>query len=374
MGTKKKTVLVICGGRSTEHSVSLLSAKNVLAAIGEKKYQRMIVVIDLEGVWRWVTMQEFEGILEMGVLENGRKRFAEVVCAPNTDGRGMRLLDGFSGKALSRAEVVFPVMHGRNGEDGTLQGMLEMMRVPYVGPGVFASAACMDKEMTKRLLKEAGVETTPFRVLHRRDAQKNSFREYKKLFGLPFFIKPARAGSSVGVHRVCNEREFFLAIREAFLYDDKIIVEEMIVGREIECSVLGDGSGVRVSVPGEVVVLNGYKFYSYASKYADEAGASLYIPAKLSQSVEKRVRQIAERAYRALGCEGMARADFFVTMRGRVYVNELNTLPGFTDKSMFPKLWECERIKTAQLAQGLIRDALQRGNDREKMRNRYEEK
>lgn len=370
---KKKTVLVVCGGRSTEHEVSLLSAKNVIGALAGGRYETVIAVIDREGVWYKVSRQEFETLLSGGALERGKRRFEEVVCAPN-EGRGMRLLSASSGKTVARIDVVFPVTHGRYGEDGSLQGLLEMMRVPYVGPGVCASAVCMDKEMTKRLLKEAGVETTPFRMLHRSDAQKNSFREYKKLFGLPFFVKPARSGSSVGVHRVCNEREFFSAVRDVFLYDDKALVEEMIVGREIECSVVGDGDDVRVSAPGEIVVLNGYKFYSYASKYTDEAGASLFVPAKLPQSLKKKVREVADRAYRALGCEGMARADFFVTMRGRVYVNELNTLPGFTDKSMFPKLWECERIKGAQLVQGLVRDALRRGGEREKMRNRYEEK
>lgn len=368
----KKTVLVICGGRSTEHSVSLLSARNVLSAIPEKKYNVRIVVIDRLGGWFLVSRKEFDAIVQVGELLKGKKKYIEVVCTPS-EGKGMRVLDMTTGKILARVDVVFPVLHGKYGEDGSIQGMFEMMDVAYVGCGVLSSALGMDKEMTKKILKEGNIETVSFGVLRKGDAQKNSFREYKKMFGVPFFIKPAREGSSVGVRKICNEREFFGAVREAFLYDDKILIEEMIVGREIECAVKGLLGAPRVSVPGEVIVQNGHTFYSYEAKYLDENGAEILIPAKIAPSVEKRIRDISIRVYQLLGCEGMARVDFFVTLRGRVYVNEVNTIPGFTDISMYPKLWAQEGIKGPRLVEGLLHMAFQTKKQKDLLRTRYEQ-
>lgn len=366
-----KTILVVCGGRSTEHSVSLLSARNVLLAMSGKKYDVRIAVIDRNGGWFLFTKEEFEEVLEKGELDKGKNKFVEVVCAPN-EGKGMRMIDAVTGRVLARIDVVFPVLHGRFGEDGSIQGLFEMMDVAYVGPGVLSSALGMDKEMAKRVLKESHIETSSYGVIRRGDSQKNAFREYKKRFGLPFFVKPARCGSSVGVRKICTEREFFSAVRTAFLYDDKILVEEMVVGREIECAVMGGVNEARVSVPGEVLVGSGYKFYSYEAKYLDESGAEIVMPAKLAPSVKKRVREIALATYRALECEGMARVDLFVTMRGRVYVNEINTIPGFTNMSMYPKLWEQEGIIGSRLIDMLLREALQRKKQKDSIRTRYE--
>lgn len=367
----KKTVLVVCGGRSTEHSVSLLSARNVLSAISGKKYDVRIVVIDGGGGWFLVSRKEFDTLAQKGKLQSGKKKYTEVVCAPS-EGKGMRIVDVMTGKVLARADVVFPVLHGKYGEDGSIQGMFEMMGTAYVGCGVLASALGMDKEMTKKILESADIETAPFGVMRKGDAHKDSFREYKKMFGVPFFVKPARAGSSVGVRKVCNEREFFSAVRSAFLYDDKILIEEMIVGREIECAVLGRTESARASVVGEVVVGDGHKFYSYEAKYLDESGAEIAVPAKIAPSVAKRIREIALRVYRELECEGMTRVDFFVTLRGRVYVNEVNTIPGFTDISMYPKLWAHEGMKGTRLAEELLRLALHSKKQKDLLCVRYE--
>jgi D-alanine-D-alanine ligase len=328
-------------------------------------------VIDRNGGWFLVSRKEFEEIGHKGVLEKGKKKYTEVVCAPS-EGKGMRVLDTTTGNVLARVDVIFPVLHGKYGEDGSIQGMFEMMDTAYVGCGVLASALGMDKEMTKKILESADIETAPFGVLHKGDAHKDSFREYKKMFGVPFFVKPARAGSSVGVRKVCNEREFFSAVREAFLYDDKILVEEMIVGREIECAVLGRTDTPRASALGEVVVGNGHKFYSYTAKYLDDNGAEIVVPTKIAPSIAKRVREIALRAYRVLECEGLTRVDFFVTMRGRVYVNEVNTIPGFTDISMYPKLWEYEGMRGPRLVEELLRLALQSKKQKDLLRTRYE--
>lgn len=367
----KKRVLLVCGGRSTEHSVSLLSAKNVLSAMSEKKYNVRIVVIDRNGGWFLVSQKEFDEVIQKGTLDKGKKKYVEVACGVN-EGKGMRVIDVTTGKIITRADVVFPILHGKYGEDGTIQGMFEMMNIAYVGCGVSSSVLGMDKEMTKKILESADIETVPFGVLRKGEAHKNSFREYKKLFGVPFFVKPARAGSSVGVHKVCNEREFFTAVREAFLYDDKILVEEMIVGREIECAVLGRAEGVRASAVGEVVVGGGHKFYSYTAKYLDEKGAEIVVPAKIAPSIVKRIREIALRVYRALECEGMTRVDFFVTLRGRVYVNEVNTIPGFTDISMYPKLWAYEGVQGSRLVEELLRLALQSKKQKNLLCLRYE--
>lgn len=367
----KKTILVICGGRSTEHSISLLSAKNVLDSVPEKKYKTVIIVINDTGQWFLLSRSEFDTVLKKTKLEKGSKKYTEVTCAPNK-GKGMRVLETISGKILAQIDIVFPILHGKYGEDGSIQGLFEMMDVAYIGCGVLSSSLAMDKEIAKRIFRESKIETASSAILHKGDSQKNLFRDYKKTFGLPFFVKPASCGSSVGVHKICTEREFFSAVREAFFYDNKVLIEEMIVGREIECAVMGHYANVNVSTPGEILIENGNKFYSYEAKYLDEGGAEILLPAKLAPSVSKRIRDISLRTYQALGCEGLARVDFFVTMRGRIYVNEVNTLPGFTNMSMYPKLWEQEGITRARLVDKLIRLALQNKKQRDSIRTRYE--
>lgn len=365
---KKKIVLILCGGRTTEHEVSLMSAANVVAAMSGK-YIKKIIVIDKQGQWFLVSEAEFLEIAKKGSLKRGGRKYMQVALVPG-DGQ-MGVVDLTSGKTLFRADIVFPVLHGAFWEDGTMQGLFEVMNVPYIGPGVLGSALAMDKEYAKRLFVQAGIPTAGYRVV-RKGEEVPEFSNIRKDLGCPVFVKPARSGSSVGVSRASDEKSFRAALREAFKYDDKILIEEMLVGREVECSVLGNEGGVEVSVPGEVVPAEEYGFYSYESKYIDENGAELIIPAKLGKAVTEKVRTMAAVAFEVLGCEGMARADFFVTMRGKVYVNELNTLPGFTNISMYPKLWEESGLSQGKLIDTLIRLGIERWKREQKKLVSYE--
>jgi D-alanine-D-alanine ligase len=268
-----------------------------------------------------------------------------------------------SGTPFGGIDVVFPVLHGPFGEDGTVQGLLKLANLPFVGAGVLGSAVGMDKDVMKRLLRDAEIPVGKFLVFQRGDTL--SYGKIKKQLGLPLFVKPANLGSSVGISKVSKKREFRAAIDEAFRYDNKVIIEEYIDGREIECSVLGNDEPA-ASLPGEIVVR--HDFYSYDAKYIDDQGARLEIPAKLSRSVIRKIRKIAVRAYKALCCEGMARVDFFVQANGRVLVNEINTIPGFTKISMYPKMWEASGLSYPRLIDRLIRLALERARCERRLR------
>ena len=260
-------------------------------------------------------------------------------------------------------DVVFPVLHGPFGEDGTVQGLLRLADVPFVGAGVLGSAVGMDKDVMKRLLRDAGIPVGKFITL--RAGDKLSFKDAKKKLGSPLFVKPANLGSSVGVSKVRTETEFKKAVKEAFQFDTKVIVEEFIEGREIECSVLGNDDPI-ASVPGEIILHD--DFYSYDAKYIDENGASLEIPAKLDAKTRKLVQETAVRTFKALECEGMGRVDSFVTKDGRVVVNEINTIPGFTSISMYPKLWEASGISYSKLVDKLIQLAIERFEKQRKLK------
>jgi D-alanine-D-alanine ligase len=263
--------------------------------------------------------------------------------------------------SLGQIDVVFPVLHGPFGEDGTLQGYLELLGVPYVGNGVLASAAGMDKEFTKALFEAADVPVTPHVVIHERDWVANpaaALEAVSGLGGLPLFVKPARAGSSVGVSKVKEMAEFKAAAKLAFENDNKLVVEKGLVGREVECAVIS-GRGAdepRVSVAGEIVV-TGRDFYDFEAKYQDEDSVDLIIPAKLTDAELAEMQSIARRAFKSLGCEGLARVDFFLTADG-FFVNEINTMPGFTPLSMFPSLWQASGLAYADLIDELIHLAL----------------
>jgi D-alanine-D-alanine ligase len=268
-----------------------------------------------------------------------------------------------TGAGLGALDVVFPILHGPFGEDGTVQGLLKLANLPFVGAGVLGSAVGMDKDVMKRLLRDADVPIGKFLVFQRAD--KINFALVKKTLGMPLFVKPANLGSSVGISKVAKPAEFAAAVKEAFRYDNKIIIEEFIKGREIECSVLGNDKPI-ASLPGEIVVNR--DFYSYAAKYLDDQGARLEIPASLPKARIKEVRDLALRAYRALCCEGMARVDFFVQANGRVLVNEINTIPGFTKISMYPKMWEATGISYSKLIDRLIQLAIQRHGSEKRLR------
>lgn len=348
--SKKIKVGIIFGGKSAEHEVSLQSAKNVVEALDKEKYEPVLIGVDKSG--KWLLADNF------GFLLSGGGN-SPVAIVPQSGGKISNLENSAAENAV---DVVFPVLHGPFGEDGTVQGLLKLANVPFVGPGVLGSAVGMDKDVMKRLLRDAGLPIAKFVA-----AKKSEMPDYQDLIeeiGLPFFIKPANLGSSVGVNKVKGEADFKKAIEEAFKYDNKIIIEEYIDGREIECAVLGNDDP-KSSVPGEIIPT--HEFYSYEAKYLDENGARMEIPAKLDNDTAERIRELAVETFKILCCEGMGRVDFFLKKNGEVIVNEINTIPGFTSISMYPKLWEASGIAYKDLIDRLIQLALERFESERKL-------
>jgi D-alanine-D-alanine ligase len=356
---KKLRVALLFGGKSAEHEISLISARNIVDAMDKKKYQVVAIGIDKQGRWH---LDEGAHLLLGKSATKVEYRDAKNTTAVMPGDSATPMVQP-SGAGLGAIDVVFPILHGPFGEDGTVQGLLKLANLPFVGAGVLGSAVGMDKDVMKRLLRDAKIPTPNFLAFARSD--KISFAKVKKTLGMPLFIKPANLGSSVGISKVAKPAEFSAAVKEAFRYDNKIIIEEFIQGREIECSVLGNDQPI-ASLPGEIVVNR--EFYSYDAKYIDDNGARLEIPAKLPKQVEKNVRELALRAYKALCCEGMARVDFFVQTDGRVLVNEINTIPGFTKISMYPKMWEASGISYSKLIDRLIQLAIQRHRAEKRLR------
>jgi D-alanine-D-alanine ligase len=359
---KKIRVAVIFGGKSAEHEVSLQSAKNIVDALDKKKYDIALIKIDKQGRWHKSRANDLltsEGRKFVG----SNKRDAHAII-PSLDSQA-KFID-LADKENLRIDVVFPVLHGPFGEDGTVQGLFKLSGIPFVGAGVLGSAVAMDKDVMKRLFAHAGLPT-PKHLAFRR-LEKINFIKVKKALGMPLFIKPANLGSSIGISKACNEKEFITAIEEAFKYDTKILIEEFIEGSEIECSVLGN-EDPETSVLGEV--LPKHEFYSYEAKYIDENGAEFIIPAKLSKAKTKEVQALAIKAFKVLCLEGMARADLFLTQKGKVYLNEVNTIPGFTKISMYPKMWEASGLPYPKLIDRLIELALERFKKESKLKTDY---
>jgi D-alanine-D-alanine ligase len=315
---KKLKIGVLFGGKSAEHEVSLQSARNVIEALDKNKYK----------------------VIPIKINKSGKFVFS----------------------VINEVDVVFPVLHGPFGEDGSMQGLLKLAGVPYVGAGVLGSAIGMDKDVMKRLFREAGIPTSKFLIL--RVSEETSFKKISRVLGLPVFVKPANLGSSVGISKVKNEKEWKSALKDAFQYDSKIIIEESINGREIECAVLGNEKPI-ASIPGEIIA--NQEFYSYNAKYIDE-GAVAEIPAKINEISIKKIQALAIRVFKILNCEGMGRVDFFLKDNGEVIVNEINTIPGFTAISMYPKLWEASGLPLAKLLDKLIELAIVRFNKEQKLK------
>lgn len=337
---------LLFGGRSPEHDVSVLSARNVTRALAEAGHAVVPIRIDRAG--RWTVEPDGDLADEPGA---GRS----VLFPAEATGR---LLAQNADGSLDEVEVdvAFPVLHGVNGEDGRVQGLLQTLGLPYVGPDVLGSAVCMDKDVAKRLLEAAGVPVAQWVTVYEgRPAP--TYADLAEVLGGTLFVKPANSGSSVGVTRVEGERALRPALDEAFQYDRKALVEEAVAGREVEVAVLGNEEP-RASQPGEIVSTSA--FYDYDAKYLDEAAARMEVPADLTDDVAERLRETAVEAYVALGCEGLARVDFFVTDDGHVLVNEVNTIPGFTARSMYPVMWERTGIPAPDLADTLVRLALDR--------------
>jgi len=344
-------IAVLYGGRSAEHDVSVMSATNVMAALDPAKYDAVPVFVTREGRW---LLGDFEG----GVLTRPSAG-TEVSLLPGGKGRLMAIPPDGAPHGLEKLDALFPVLHGLHGEDGAVQGLAAVARVPLVGCGILGSANALDKDIAKRLLNEAGLPTARSVTIHE-DAVPD-FADVRDRLGLPLFIKPARQGSSVGVSKVTTEADYARAVTEGFSHDRKLLAEEFMQGREIECSVLEhSGSGVFVSRPGEIVPAESHGFYSYDAKYIDADGAALKVPADLPEAVEASIRETAEKAFYAVGCDAMARVDFFVMPDMSFVINELNTIPGFTDISMYSKAMAASGVSYAEVIDRLIAHGLVR--------------
>jgi len=350
----KLRVGVIFGGRSGEHEVSLVSARSVMNAMDRTKYEVVPIGIDREG--RWVTGGDPMAYLE-SIAKVRLKGFRSQPFQEGVQVGGTLPPEGL----FQEIDVVFPVLHGPFGEDGTIQGLLEMVGVPYVGSGVAASAVGMDKSLAKKVFQSRGFPVLPYEAISRskwRTSREGILQRVGSRFRYPVFVKPANLGSSVGISKVGKEEDLAGAVEFAARYDRKILIEQGIPAREIECSVLGNEEPI-ASVPGEVKP--GKEWYDYEAKYQSEA-TQLIIPAPIPPDLARKVQEIAVGAYEAIGCEGLARVDFLLDKStGELYLNEINTMPGFTDVSMYPKLWEATGITYRELVDRLIELALEKG-------------
>ncbi|MCA9735721.1 MAG: D-alanine--D-alanine ligase [Deferribacteres bacterium] len=358
--SQKINVAILFGGKSAEHEVSLQSAKNVIEAIDKNKFDVTLIGIDKNG--RWYLNDASHFLLHGDDPKQIRMQHENKEVALVAGRTNKQLVELSLGSADKAIDVVFPILHGPLGEDGTVQGLLKLANIPFVGAGVLGSAVGMDKDVMKRLLRDAGLPIGKFVTILATKRNAHTFAELTAYLGAPLFIKPANMGSSVGVHRVENDDQFQTALDDAFKYDTKVIIEEFIEGREIECAVLGNDEP-KASVPGEIIPH--HQFYSYEAKYIDADGAGLQIPAELPGELVAKIQEYAVATFQTLICEGMARVDFFLQKDGKIVINEINTIPGFTRISMYPKLWAASGIPYSQLIEKLIFLALDRF-DREK--------
>lgn len=374
MGAQKIRVAVIYGGRSGEHEVSLQSAASVVKNLDPNRFEIVPIGIDKQGHWLLNDVKNLgleNAIKSLPLQTSTSQRFTSLNHIKFQDSRAL------NPAKTNSIDVFFPVLHGSFGEDGTLQGMLEMMDVAYVGAGVLSSAIGMDKDVSKRLVAQAGLSIPPFMAVRLGEWQQNPSyyqQQIETRFGYPVFVKPANTGSSVGVHKVMRAEDLAIKVADAFLYDVKILIEQAVEAREIELSVLENpdyGSPPLVSVPGEVVPQ--HEFYSYAAKYLDADGAKLYIPAKIDKTTCSQAQVFAQQIFQILDCEGMARVDLFLDKHtGKFIFNEINTLPGFTQISMYPKLWEASGVSYQQLLSYLIDLAITRHQRKSNLKRDWE--
>lgn len=367
--SRKPRVAVVFGGRSSEHAISVVTAGAVLRAIDRTKYDVLPIGITTDGRWA-LTADDPE---RMAITDRSLPSVEQL--AESLDGTVVLPVDpadrevvytepGAMPKALGEVDVVFPVLHGPYGEDGTLQGMLELAGIPYVGAGVLASAVGQDKEYMKRVFISFGLPVGPYEVVRPREWQADPAAARKKIVdfagehGWPVFIKPARAGSSMGITKVDDVTGLDEAIAEAQRHDPKIIVESLLSGREIECGVLEFEDGPRASLPAEIPPVTAHDFYDFEAKYIDSAAG--IVPAPLSEEQTARIQELAVLAFEATSCEGLVRADFFLTEDGEFVINEINTMPGFTPISMYPRMWQESGVGYQELVDRLVQAALRR--------------
>jgi D-alanine-D-alanine ligase len=357
MNQSKIHVGIVFGGKSAEHEISLQSAKNVYEALDKNKYNPILICIDKSG--HWSSHKEATYFLKEAADIPSLAESQNVALIPESQGK-MTLINGQD--EMPVLDVVFPY-----GEDGTVQGLLKLANIPFVGAGVLGSAVGMDKDVMKRLLRDAGIPIGKYLCFYAEDPRPE-FTDIKDALGLPCFVKPANLGSSVGISKVQTAEELAKALDLGFQFDHKVLIEEFIKGREIECAVLGNRNPI-ASLPGEVIAL--HDFYSYEAKYLDDKGSVIEIPAKLTEPQIRKVQALAIQTFTVLCCEGMGRVDVFLTDDDRILVNEINTIPGFTRISMYPKMWEKSGIPYPELIDKLIGLALERYKKEQKLKTSF---
>lgn len=354
---QKTRVAILFGGKSAEHEISLISGQNIINALDRNRFEPVLIGVDRSGGW---FLQEEQSFLSLPAdpKEIALTDFSRPLVLRPGDSEE-KIIELNTGKPLATVGAVFAILHGPFGEDGAMQGLLKTLDLPFVGPGILGSAVGMDKDVCKRLMRDAGIPNAKFLVYRKAEQEAIDFAFVKMKLGMPVFIKPTNMGSSVGISRATDEVSFKKAISLAFEYDRKILIEEAVIGREIECAVLGNDYP-KGTQPGEIIPEEG-SFYSYAAKYIDEKGATLMIPAQdLDERTIERMKELAVQTFQVLCCEGLSRVDFFLKENGELIVNEINTLPGFTQISMYPKLWGLEGVSYADLITKLLELAIER--------------
>lgn len=349
MPKKKLKLALIFGGRSAEHDISVLSAKNVFSALDKNRYEIMIIGINKDG--RWVLCENEADPIPTNIPTTG----PNVVLLPGMSGQAMIDEDPCN---IREIDLIFPILHGPYGEDGTIQGMAKMAGVPCVGSDVLASALTMDKDTCKRVLRDAGLPIARFRTCGTKEIP--SWNDVSGDLGRTVFIKPARLGSSVGISRAQSSTEYRSAVQLALSFDKKILIEEFVVGRELECGLLERRDGtIHASKVGEIITGRHHDFYSYEAKYLDQAGAKICVPCELPENLTMHIQDTARSAFLALNCSGLLRVDFFLREYGDLIINEVNSMPGFTDVSMFPLAFEAAGLSTTDILDILIQRTLE---------------
>lgn len=351
---KKKKIGILFGGKSVEHDISILSAKNIAQNIDRDNYEVYLLGIDKSGTW--YLCENMNMPIEKGIP-----------LKVNLDSRHPTFI---ANETDFHFDVIFPILHGTDGEDGSVQGLLKTLNIAFVGSGVTGSATSMDKLITKRVLESAGLPVARFLAYSNLEKDNIDYNTVIEKIGNPFIVKPANLGSSVGVTKVSRQDELAPAVKDAFNYDTDILIEEFIDAREIECAILGNDEPV-VSVAGEVILSNTYDFYSFTAKYEDPDSAEIAIPADMPEAVHDKVKKLSLSAYQLLKCQDLARVDLFVRENGQVYINEVNTLPGFTNISMYPSLIQHEGIGYSELITRLIEMAIKRKTQNDRISTEY---
>lgn len=354
--SKKQTVVILFGGKSVEHQISINSAKNVFEYIDKDKYEPILIGISQKGEWflKKEVNGDFQANDSIQLILNAEK-------------------GGFYNSHTNNTitpDLIFPVLHGTDGEDGSIQGLLRVINVPFVGTGVLGSAISMSKLYSKRLLETVGIPVSKYVSYEFHNKSDIHFNDLQERLGLPFMAKAANLGSSVGVHKVKSEEDFHYAVKDVFNFDSTIIFEEFITGRELECAVIGN-EAPEASLPGEVVVSKAYDFYTYEAKYLDPEAAKLEIPANVDEDISKKIQALSIKSYQALKCEDFARVDLFLKENGDIMINEINTIPGFTNSSMFPMMWKERGISFTNLITKLIEMALKRFERSQHISNQF---